>query len=550
MTTPALPSTPRTPSRFAFLLGILCCALSACGPADGPDAARGHRLLIVGWDGATYDLVDPLLERGRLPHLARLLAAGQSAWLQSTRVPISSAAWVGAVTGRGPGDTGVYDFFERAADSYDLHVVDARTNRCAPLWRILSNRGRRVNVFGVPITWPPEPVAGHLAAGMLAPPSEAWAWPPEYTDELRAEGLVPDVGMWAKKQQIDLKTIFQQVALKERALVRLVAQDDWDLSMAVFKSLDVLSHQLYDGQPQGPVAELLVRLDLALGALLEAAGPDTNVIVLSDHGFAPYRLEFNVSSWLVEQGYARLEGRPDPEPWGDRGYADYQEAVERSRMARVDLARTRAWASQTECEGNFGSIRLNVAGREPHGVVAPADADALLAELERALLDLRAADRQIVLRVWRGHDLYPGPHADVVPDLIFETVPDHQVVANDDQPTFVQRDVPRPNHAWKGIFVAAGPDIAPRAERGEVSVLDLAPTALLLLDEPVYTEMTGTARTELLRTPREVRRLSEAQDPTYRAPEEAWDAPELDERTVRERVEALRELGYAEAGDR
>ena len=111
-----------------------------------------------------------------------------------------------------------------AEGGHDLRVTNARSNRCAPLWRILSNRGHFVNVFGVPVTWPPEPVNGHLVAGMLAPPSEAWAWPPEYTDELRESGLMPDVGMWTRRNDIDVTAIYQQIELKERALIRLLAQ--------------------------------------------------------------------------------------------------------------------------------------------------------------------------------------------------------------------------------------------------------------------------------------------------------------------------------------
>ena len=533
---------------FLSVLAVLpALLLAACGGAEPPAGTTpARRVLVVGWDGATFDLVDPLLERGRLPNLARLIAAGRTAVLESTRIPISSAAWVGAVTGRGPGDTGVYDFFERELESYELRVVDARSNLCAPLWRILSNRGHHVNVWGVPLTWPPEPVNGVLVAGMLAPPSEEWAWPPGLADELRADGLVPDVGMWTTRRSIDLEAILQQITLKERALVRLLAQEEWTFSMVVFKSLDVLSHQIYDGRPEGIVANLMVRLDGALGRILEAAGPGVDVLVVSDHGFAAYPYAFNVTAWLVERGYAVREGDAEPVPWGQGTYVDYQTAVERSRLASIDLGRTRVLATDTECEGNFGSLRLNVSGREPRGVVPAGEVEALLDELERELRAARAADRAVVLRTWRGAELYPGPQTAAVPDLIFETLPDHEVVASDHQPAFVRRERPLPDHTLDGILVAAGPSIAPSPERPTWSILDLAPIVLHLFDEPAYAEMTGRARPELLRGERPVRRIREADDPTGRPPDEAWTAPELSEEEQRRRIEALRELGYAD----
>lgn len=529
---------------------LLLALAAACGGAPDGSRPQPNRLLIVGWDGATFDLVDPLLERGRLPNLARLVAAGRTAILESTRIPISSAAWVGATTGRGPGETGIYDFFERVPGSYDVRVIDARSNRCAPLWRILSNRGHGVNIFGVPVTWPPEPVNGVLAAGMLAPPSEAWAWPPEYTDHLRAAGLVPDVGMWTQRRRIEFAAILEQIELKERELVRLLAQDDWTFSMVVFKSLDVLSHQIYDGRAEGVVAQLVTRLDRALGSLLEAAGPETNVLVVSDHGFTTYPGSFNVAAWLVEQGYAVREGEDAAVPWGDRSYAEYTEDVETRRLASIDLARTRVLATETECEGHFGSLRLNLAGREPRGVVQPDEKEALLDELEAALLALRADERRVVTRVWRGAELYPGPANAVVPDLIFETTPDREVVANDREPTFLRRDAPRPDHTLDGILVAAGPDVAPSAAgRPRWSILDLAPTALALLGEPAYVEMDGTTRAELLRAARAPGRIREADDPTFRPPDESWSPAELDEEARRRQLEQLRALGYADDGE-
>ena len=538
---------PRVSPTVPRILFVLL-ALAGCGGGSQESISRNApgRLLVLGWDGATFDLVDPLLARGRLPNLARLVEAGQTAYMESTRIPISSAAWVGATTGRGPGETGVYDFFDRAPGSRDLKVIDARSNRCSPVWRILSNRGHVVNVFGVPVTWPPEPVNGRMVAGMLAPPSEAWAWPPEYTDSLRAAGLVPDVGMWTQRKNIDLPTVFKQIELKEQELVRLLAQDDWSFSMVVFKSLDVVSHQVYDGRTEGVVAQLLSRLDSALGSMLEAAGPETNVLLMSDHGFTTYAGSFNVASWLVEQGYAVRKGEEVAVPWGDRSYTEFTLDVETRRLAAVDLARTRVLASETECEGHFGSLRLNLAGRDPDGVVPEEEADSLLTELSEALLAVRSGDQKVVTRVWRGSELYPGPESRVVPDLIFETMPDREVVANDRQPTLVRWDVPRPDHNLDGILVASGPDIAPSAERGRWSILDLAPTALTLLGEPAYVEMDGIARTEILRVKRGAVLIKEEDDPTHREPDEAWKPVELNADARREQIERLRELGYAD----
>ena len=119
----------------------MCCLVGAgCGRPDEPPRPEPRRLLLIGWDGATFDLIDPLVREGRLPHLAGLLERGRSARLDSSIVPISSAAWTAAVTGYWPGNSGVYSFFEPIPDSYDVRPVSSHSVRAAPLWRLLSAR--------------------------------------------------------------------------------------------------------------------------------------------------------------------------------------------------------------------------------------------------------------------------------------------------------------------------------------------------------------------------------------------------------------------------
>lgn len=545
---------PRGPSRRPLLAAVL---LASCGgggeSSDGAGDRPAQRLLVVGWDGATFDLVDPLLEAGRLPHLARLVAAGRTAWLESTKVPISSAAWIGAATGHGPGETGIYDFFQRTPESHELQVIDSRANRRPPIWRILSGRGLGVIVWGVPITWPPEPVNGTLVAGMLSPPGGEYAWPPGYAGELRARGFVPDIGMWTKLQRrmsTDRARVLEQLAIKERAVLEQLGRPDWDFSMVVFKCLDVVSHYLYDGTLDGAAAQLLVRLDEVLGAMLAAAGPDTNVLVVSDHGFGTYPFAFNVSRWLLERGYTVESGAATGEPVPDMPLAEYKPALDRRRLSAIDFARTRALATGTECEGNYGSLRLQVQGRDPAGIVPPGEVDALLEEIEAALVAFAPAGRPIVTRTWRGAELYPGPAREAVPDLIFETVSDHMVIANDEDATVTRYESPRPEHRLDGILVASGPGIARDAGRERFQVLDVAPIALHLLDQPLYEEMTGDPRPHLLARPRPVRRMAEADDATLRPRDRAWDPPELSDAERAAQRELLNGLGYGEGDAR
>ena len=321
--------------------------------------------------------------------------------------------------------------------------------------------------------------------------------------------------------------------------------ESWDLFFVVFKELDVLCHSAYDGRTDTLVAQLYERLDQILGELLQAAGPDTNVIVLSDHGFHAYPLFFHPHSWLVQEGFAVRRKDFVPATMAPGPLAERRAQEHRRMLDELDLESSRVLAGT--CEGNYGGLRLNLAGREPKGCVAQADAEALLVELEARLRALRVpgSERPLVTRVLRGEALYPGPERDEIPDLIFETDAQVAVYNAPGARIFEQPRAPLPDHDRHGILVAAGPAVAGIRERIDARIEDLAPTALHLLGLPVYAEMSGRARVELLEVPGEVRVVPEASQPYHDI--DPWRGRAGFSRAEREELKRrLQQLGYVE----
>jgi predicted AlkP superfamily phosphohydrolase/phosphomutase len=517
--------------------------LAACSDDAPEHHPPPHKLLVIGWDGATFQMIDPLLAQGRLPNLAKLIERGSQSRLESTKVPISSAAWVGAVTGKTPGQNGVYSFFEPIAQSYDVRLISSRSNRAAPLWRVLGWNGMKSLVFNVPITYPPEKIDGTMVGGMLSPFDAEYAHPKGLTEKLRERGFVPDLGAWREKQQVTFARVEEQLALKQQILVEMLARDDWDFAMVVFKDLDVWSHRAYDADPNGTIGRHYELLDGVLGQLLASCPSDTNVVVMSDHGFEPYHRSFFVQRWLVEHGFAVERDGVQPKPQKADNLAERRALDHQQLIASLDLSRTVAFSAASE--GNYGGIRLNVAGREPQGALAAAEVEAKLDELSRALLatKLPGTDQPLVTRTYRSSELYPGPFAAQLPDLIFELDPS-VAARNENLPVaYGEHKNIYPDHHLLGVFFASGPAFAHVPERGDVSIFDLAPTALHVLGLPVYSEMTGVVRRELLADKREPRVVSESADPraqAARAPRfvetSGDDAAEIESR--------LRELGY------
>jgi predicted AlkP superfamily phosphohydrolase/phosphomutase len=496
---------------FAALLAVAGCGDSARARQRPP-----HKLLVVGWDGATFQMIDPLLAAGRLPNLAKLIERGSSARLESTKVPISSAAWVGAVTGKTPGQNGVYSFFEPIDKSYDVRLISARSNHATPIWRTLTWHGMKSLVFNVPVTYPPEHIDGTMVGCMLSPFDADYSYPAGVTEKLRARGFVPDLGQWREHQEVTFERVEQQLALKRDILVEMLRGDEWDFAMVVFKDLDVWCHKAYDADPAGTIGRHYELLDGVLGELIAAAPQDANVIVLSDHGFETYHKSFVVQRWLVEHGFAVERADDGPETGeathnlAERRALDYQQM-----LASLDLDRSVAFGGA--CEGNYGGVRLNVVGREPHGALPKEQVSAKLDEISHALLatKLPGTDRALVTRTFRASELYPGPYSGLLPDLIFELDPAVAARAENLPVSYGEHERIYPDHHLTGVFFAAGPAFAHR-ERGDVAIFDLAPTALHVLGLPVYAEMQGVVRREMLVDASNIRVVREADDPAAR----------------------------------
>ena len=520
------------PKLFALfaLFGAFACSSEPVMPV------AERRVLVIGWDGATFRSIDPLVAAGRLPNVKALLARGVSARLESTIIPISSAAWTGAVTGKHPGQTGVYSFFSPIANDTDVELVSSKSVKAAPIWRILSGHGLRSTIFGVPITYPPELMDGVLVGGMLSPFDAPYTHPPEYADELRATGFVPDLGIWRNHEPSSIKRFEEQLNLKRDAVLKLLAREDWSLSWIVFKSLDVMKHRTYRGGTAEPVATQYERLDAVLGEILQQVGDDTEVMLISDHGFTTYDMRFNLHEWMLREGFSipRADSSSSG-PASGSDLASRRASEHKRRIESLDLAKSKGFAAA--CEGHFGSIRLNLADRDfEESESTTKEALSEIEERLRALVD-PVSKQAIVTRIHRASELYPGPHLERLPDLLFEVDPRYLVSSAQAGQIFSRSRAPRPDHDRYGIFIGAGPSFTHSEARGEHRIFDIAPTALHLLGLPVYEEMTG----EVALFDGEMTRIAEADDALFIAARpaeaESFDSKERDE--IRERLKAL-----------
>lgn len=416
-------------------------------------------LLIVGWDGACFELVDRFRREGRLPVLDGLLERGRAWNVASTIPPVTFPAWTSFLTGVRPDHHGITDFTIPRSDGYGVRFVNSSHRAMPTLLRVLSEAGRRVGMYGMPATYPPEGRGVFEICGFDTPlgatASDRAAHPSSMAAELRRrhgrlgiEGLAQsriDEG-WHEKARVRL---LDDIALRTTISLELLASHPLDVFFVHFMEPDTASHHFwqFDDEasprhregPRGVLADVYAALDASLGRLLATAGPDPDILLLSDHGSAgasDRRIFWN--RWLADSGWLTFHAAPR-EPAALRlkraamallppslqarvfslagGVADRLESG--ARFAGIDWSRTRAYSDEVPY---FPSIRLNVASREKDGVVAQEDREDVLAALTRDLLDMRDPfdDGPVVLGVRRREELFDGPFSGRYPDLVME----------------------------------------------------------------------------------------------------------------------------------
>src|SRR5947208_1254180 len=149
------------------------------------------KTVIIGLDGATFDIIKPLASAGRLPVLSRLMSEGSHAPLRSTILPNSFPGWASCTTGTSEGMHGVFSPFIKNTGAYSVRAMSGRDIQTRHVWDLLTEQGGRSVIINVPTTYPPEPLNGLMVTGMLTPNYEVeWTYPPALKQKVISQ--IPD----------------------------------------------------------------------------------------------------------------------------------------------------------------------------------------------------------------------------------------------------------------------------------------------------------------------------------------------------------------------
>jgi len=497
-----------------------------------------RKLLIVGLDGATWDLVKPWAESGELPLFKRLMDEGAWGPLRSVTPNLTPPGWTTAFTGVNPGKHGIFDFFALDPGSETPRVVSSVDRKAPALWEILGAAGRKVGVFNVPSTYPADAVPGFFITGMGTPGlTGPWVHPEDESEALRRR--YPRFKIGADHHLIEkgdydgfLDELYALTDAQEALVLDLVARHDPSALVFVYDDLDRVMHfywrfmdRRHPRFEQAPpriahaIRDYYRRIEAGIERLLAAMGEGADLCILSDHGFGPLHTDVYLNrvfaSWgVLSAAPAARELVAKPlwkralkavVPQGARTWLrrNVKASPLGSPLGFIDWGRTRAFYASVSGR----SVYVNLKGRQPHGIVEPgSEYEDLRAGLRERLLGLKdpATGDRVARTVHYREDVYSGPFVDQAPDLVIQEDGRYAYRVDWSESDFSpasQYGVDKSgSHRTHGMLILHGPSFkAVPLKNAELQ--DLTPTVLAALGLPVGDDMDGRVLAEAFAAP-------------------------------------------------
>ena len=510
----------------------------------------GSKLLIIGIDGATFNVIKPLIKKNELPTFQRLKDSGNWVELESTIPPVSCPAWPSFVTGKDPKTHGCYDWFYYNKD-YRRHIYDSTSIRGKRYWDYLNEMGLTCGVINIPYSYPPRKIKGFMISGLLSPEDKDFTYPKGLKKELLRNGykIEPDTNTISDNKFF--KYMVKTLKLRKEATIRLMKTRRWDVLTVIFRVLEHVQHRFWKKNKIGFIYQIYKTVDKILDEMLKEAGEETNVIIMSDHGFGDipkYIVHFN--TWLVKERYLIVEKRTKIPVQKIHiilhkfGLENFKGFVKKKVMSALDIAsrgviwhKTKAWA---RISGDTVFIYLNRKGRFEQGIVEDRSYTKIREELIKKIEKIRNPknNEKVIEKIWNAEELYGN--SETAPDIIFRTKSEYsgwEILGKDvflEIPEYARIGTHQPN----GIFIAFGPNIK-KKKLENARIIDLAPTILALYG--IKSEDMDGQVLDIIKKKIEIKKKPKV---SMREGVELHETDVFDEEDKEKIMERLRALGY------
>ena len=534
------------------------------------------RVLLIGWDGADWRILDPLLERGDLPNLQALISRGQKGLLRSTVPTHSWAAWPSFLTGVDPADHGVYDILETVPGTHKQYPVTYKSVKERTFVEDLSAAGK-VGVYAdVPLMFPPPNIEGKILAGGVLPKGRTYSQPADLPEQLEKAGVPWRInGMswttYRNRPEAYLNEALEITGKRIKATEWLMDNSDWDLMASVWVSVDRTQHALSNYvAPDHPdtarnektaigakVRDVYKQLDDAIGSFVSRTREDDIILFISDHGFQSVTRTVHMDHLLKRFGYLEFSAANavfGPMQWGPmrkvarKVYDVFGLHGKVSLPQSVNWSKTRAY---TTIRSTGEGVSINLAGREPDGIVDPGDFEKVREQVMDRLASFvdPKTGKKPVKAIYKREEVFKGKYADSAPDILME--PEVGYSLTHAKTALEDADWISGDHRPEGTIVAVGPNVRPFDH--DPNLIDMAPTILAALDAPASIKHTGRVLHEVVgatdlsqRADVQGQPAVEESAPAVAIPGMGGDDSTVSDTEADEMEEHLRGLGYLE----
>lgn len=485
------------------------------------------KVMVIGLDGATFDIIKPLMEKGKLPNFKRMIEQGTHGQMRCTIPPGTVPGWNVFMTGKNPGKIGLYIHVKRDFKNQKFKPLNFIDQKGKCIWDYLSYEGTKTGMLNMPFTYPVQPVKnGFIVSGINTPRNtnkRNFTYPESLIDEIDSicKGYPIDIDITNPHKRFGISKdeftnrVFSATEKRRVTCDYLLGNKNPDFFIVVFTGSDRLQHFFWHYMDENhpmfepntkfkqTIENYYIYIDTILSHFVKKYS-NSNFFIVSDHGFEPKYYNFNISNWLKKERYlfVREEGKPSIKIEKSKildllRYLKIKSIVEKITpkfiaeripstdiFSMIDLKRTRAYPF-------------------PSGIIYTKNTEVqkeIIDKLEKEINPY--TDEKVFEKVYYGDDLYRGDYTDDRPGLVL--VPNQKVdlkIRLDENELLSKKKLPESSasHAIDGIFVAFGPDIKEDHEIKGVTIEDLAPTILHIYGLPIPKNMDGRVLKEIFK---------------------------------------------------
>jgi predicted AlkP superfamily phosphohydrolase/phosphomutase len=504
------------------------------------------KVLVIGLDGATWDLIKPLIKEGKLPTFRKLIESGAYGDFESTAPATTPPAWTSITTGKNPGKHGIFGFF-KVDENYNRSFYHSTDKRSKEIWDYLDYS----IVANLPVSYPPKKINGAVVTGMFTPDIEKkFTYPEALKEEIlsRFPNYKMELEWYKYENNLNefLHDLYGMTDERIKLLYYFFSKKEWDLLFFVFIEPDRVQHLIWDNKKE--VEKFYEYLDKSLAGIIEdATKKNIYVVFVSDHGFQKLEKMININSFLEGKGYVKIreDAFLNKKIITAENINKLFTKLRLRRIVRKIPSRIKKYVPSTGKKIEWketkvflvdytGQLYVNRKTFFSEGIIE--DGEEYEELRNKVIKDLKSlkdpeTEHEVIKEIYKKEEIYSGDFLDIAPDLIVIPGEGYTFSTNLRDRIIERAGVEKACHDIFGILLINGPKIKQNYEIKGACVVDIAPTILHILDKSIPKDMDGRVLKEIF------------EDGSKLAKSEV-KYQEVDERgNIKEKIREMRNIG-------